>query len=142
MFAAKADKYLLAAQDKGPYDGLDAETIQKFRNYLKKKDRLAKINENPNLFRAELIAVQEEKKEIDDTNNIRLGGSKERRDLSQADLLSLAPDKFYLWRDFYRNGGVFHYAPGKIDRFLEGQWRDHLNLLKQIVEVAQKAANR
>ncbi len=139
MFAAKADKYLLAAQDKGPYDGLDAETIQKFRNYLKKKDRLAKINADPNLFRAELIAVQEEKKEIDDTNNIRLGGSKERRDLSQADLLSLAPDKFYLWRDFYRNGGVFHYAPGKIDRFLEGQWREHFNLLKQIVEVAQKA---
>ena len=38
----------------------------------------------------ELIAVQEEKKDIDDKNNIRLGGSKERRDLSQADLLSLA----------------------------------------------------
>ena len=139
MFAAKSDKYLLAAQDKGPYDGLDAETIQKFRNYLKKKDRLAKINENPNLFRAELIAVQEEKKDIDDTNNIRLGGSKERRDLSQADLLSLAPEKFYLWRDFYRAGGVFHYGPAKIDRFLEGQWREHLNLLKQIVDVAQKA---
>ncbi len=139
MFAAKADKYLLAAQDKGPYDGLDAETIQRFRNYLKKKDRLAKIASDPAVFRSELIAVQEEKKEIDDTNNIRLGGSKERRDLSQADLLSLAPDKFYLWRDFYRTGGVFHYAPGKIDRFLEGQWREHLNLLKQIVTVAEKA---
>ncbi|MBL8241749.1 MAG: PSD1 domain-containing protein [Bryobacterales bacterium] len=139
MLAAKADKYLLAAQDKGSYDGLDAETIQRFRNYLKKKDRLAKIAEDPAVFRSELIAVQEEKKEIDDTNNIRLGGSKERRDLSQADLLSLAPAKFYLWRDFYRNGGVFHYGPGKIERFLEGQWREHLQLLKQIVEVAQKA---
>jgi mono/diheme cytochrome c family protein len=139
MFAAKADRYLLAAQDKGSYDGLDAETIQRFRNYLKKKDRLAKIATDPALFRAELVAVQEEKKQIDDTNNIRLGGSKERRDLSQADLLSLAPDKFYLWRDFYRAGGVFHYGPGKIDRFLEGQWREHLLLLKQIVETAEKA---
>ncbi len=37
MFAAKADQYLLAAQDKGPYDGLDAETIQRFRNYLQEK---------------------------------------------------------------------------------------------------------
>jgi len=139
LFAAKADTYLLAAQDKGPYDGLDAETIQRFRNYLKKKDRLAKIADDPSMFRAELVAVQEEKKEIDDANNIRLGGSKERRDLSQADLLSLAPGKFYLWRDFYRAGGVFHYGPGKIERFLEGQWREHLTLLKQIVEVAQKA---
>lgn len=138
MLAAKADKYLLAAQDKGPYDGLDAETIQRFRAYLKKKDRLAKIADDPSMFRAELVAVQEEKKEVDDTNNIRLGGSKERRDLSQANLVSLAPEKFYLWRDFYRTGGVFHYAPGKIDRFLEGQWREHLDLLKQIVEVAQK----
>jgi len=139
MFAAKADKYLLAAQDKGPYDGLDAETIQRFRKYLAKTDRLAKINDDPNVFRSDLIAVQEEKKQVDETNLIRLGGSKERRDLSQANLLSLAPEKFYLWRDFYRNGGVFHYAPGKIDRFLEGQWREHLGLLKQIVEVAEKA---
>ncbi|MBI2684738.1 MAG: PSD1 domain-containing protein [Acidobacteria bacterium] len=139
ILAAKADKYLLAAQDKGPYDGLDAETIQRFRNYLKKKDRFAKIADSPAVFRNELIAVQEEKKQIDETNNIRLGGSKERRDLSQADLVSLAPDKFYLWRDFYRAGGVFHYAPGKIERFLEGQWREHLNLLRQIVEAAEKA---
>ncbi|HEU0123981.1 MAG TPA: PSD1 and planctomycete cytochrome C domain-containing protein [Bryobacteraceae bacterium] len=139
IFAAKADKYLLAAQDKGPYDGLDGETIQRFRNYLKKKDRLAKIADSPAVFRAELIAVQEEKKQIDEKNNIRLGGSRERGDLSQADLLSLAPDKFYLWRDFYRNGGVFNYGPGKIDRFIEGQWREHLGLLKQIVETAEKA---
>jgi len=139
MLAAKADQYLLAAQDKGPYNGLDAETIQRFRAYLKKKDRLAKIADDPSMFRAELVAVQEEKKQVDETNNIRLGGSKERRDLSQANLVSLAPEKFYLWRDFYRTGGVFHYAPGKIDRFLEGQWREHLELLKQIVEVAQKA---
>lgn len=139
ILAAKADRYLLAAQDKGPFDGLDAETIQRFRKYLEKKDRLAKIDSDPNVFRSDLIAVQEEKKDIDDKNNIRLGGSKERRDLSQADLLSLAPDKFYLWRDFYRTGGVFHYGPGKIERFLEGQWREHLDLLKQIVSVAEKA---
>ena len=139
ILAAKADQYLLAAQGKGKYDGLDAETIQRFRDYLQRKNRLARIADDPSLFRAELVAVQEEKKEIDDTNNIRLGGSKERRDLSQANLVSLAPEKFYLWRDFYRAGGVFHYAPGKIDRFLEGQWREHLQLLKQVVEVAQKA---
>lgn len=139
MLAAKADRYLLAAQDKGPYEGLDGETIERFRKYLAKKDRLAKIASDPKQFRAELIAVQAEKKDIDDKNNIRLGGSKERRDLSQADLLSLAPEKFYLWRDFYRGGGVFHYAPGKIERFLQGHWREHLDLLKQIVADAEKA---
>jgi mono/diheme cytochrome c family protein len=138
MLAAKADKYLLAAQDKGPYDGLDAETIQRFRTYLRKKDRQAKIAEDPVEFRNQLIAIQEEKKEIDEKNTIRLGGSKERRDLSQADLLSLSPEKFYLWRDFYRSGGVFYYPKGKIERFLEGQWRDHLELLKQRVETADK----
>src|SRR5690606_33636721 len=47
--------------------------------------------------------------------------------------------KFYLWRDFYRTGGVFHYPAGKIDRFLEGQWREHLQLLKHNVDDAQKA---
>ncbi len=34
---------------------------------------------------------------------------------------------------------MFHYGPGKIERFLEGQWREHLTLLKQSVEAAQKA---
>lgn len=138
ILAAKADRYLIAARDGGPADGLDAETVEKFKKYLARKERLAKIVGEPEKFREDVIAVQTEKKEIDHQNDIRLGGSKERRDLSQADLLSLAPEKFYLWRDFYRAGGVFHYGAGKVDRFLQGQWKEHLELLKLAVEAAKK----
>ena len=138
-FAAKADQYLLVAQNKGSVEGLDAETIERFRGYIKKDGRLATIADDPSLFRDELVMVQEQKKEVDETNNIRLGGSMAKNNLFQADLVSLTPAKFYLWREFYDTGGVFFYGPGEIERFLAGVWPEHLAWLKQNVEVAQKA---
>ncbi|MBM3783552.1 MAG: DUF1553 domain-containing protein [Acidobacteria bacterium] len=137
IFAAKGDLYLKAAEG-GDAGQLDKETVGKFKKYLARKDRLAKIAADPVVFREALIDVQKEKKDVDAKNNIRLGGSKVRSDLSQADLLSLAPEKFYLWRDFYRAGGVFHYGAGNIDRFLDGQWKQHLELLKANVEHLKK----
>jgi len=52
-------------------------------------------------FRELLVAVNVEKKSIDEKNLIRLGGSQDREVLSAANLLSLSRDKYILWRDFF-----------------------------------------
>jgi hypothetical protein len=141
LLAAKADLYLLAATGKGKLDGLDGETVDRLKAYLARKDREAPQvqTENPAEFRNVLVAVLREKRAIDEKNLIRLGGSNARRDLASADLLSLSKDDFYLYREFFGNRGVFFYGDGKIDRWLQGPYREHLDFLRQIITVAEKA---
>ncbi|MEX2264226.1 MAG: PSD1 and planctomycete cytochrome C domain-containing protein [Bryobacteraceae bacterium] len=91
-------------------------------------------------FERAVVAVSAEKKSVDDQNYIRLGGSTNRRDLSGANLVSLNRDKYVFWRDifspkgranqFATDGGVLYYGDGPIDRFLSGEWRDHLETLR------------
>ncbi len=141
LLAAKADLYMLAAIGKGKLDGLDGETVERFKAYLARKDREAPQvqTENPTEFRNVLVAVLREKRAIDEKNLIRLGGSNARRDLASADLLSLSKNDFYLYREFFGARGVFFYGDGKIDRWLQGPYREHLDFLRQIITVAEKA---
>ena len=141
LLAAKADRYMLAAIGKGKLDGLDGETVERFRAYLARKDRdaIQVTTEDPAQFRNVLVAVLREKRAVDEKNLIRLGGSNKRGDLAEADLVSLSKDEFYLYRDFFGARGVFFYGDGKIDRWLQGPYREHLDFLRQITAVAEKA---
>lgn len=154
LLAAQADAYLLAAMDQRPLNGLDGETVQRVKAYLKRDDRQApqlpsyanlkaagkkELAEIATTFRHQLVEVQREKREIDQKNIIRLGGSNARRDLASADLLSLDKDKFYLYRDFFGVRGVLHYPDGKIDRWLPGPYLAHLEFLRQRETEAQCA---
>jgi hypothetical protein len=141
LLAAKADLYLLAATGRGKLDGLDGETVDRLKAYLARKDREAPQvqTENPAEFRNVLVAVLREKRAVDEKNLIRLGGSNARGDLASADLLSLSKDDFYLYREFFGARGVFFYGDGKIDRWLQGPYREHLEFLRQIITVAEKA---
>ena len=141
LLAAKADRYMLAAIGKGKLDGLDGETVERFRAYLARKDRdaIQVTTEDPAQFRNVLVAVMREKRAVDEKNLIRLGGSNKRGDLAEADLVSLSKDEFYLYRDFFGARGVFFYSDGKIDRWLQGPYREHLDFLRQITAVAEKA---
>ena len=68
-----------------------------------------------------------------------------------ATLVSLDRDKYVFWRDLFAKAtqdaggarktpdGVFYYGKGKIDRFLQGMWRDHAALLEQQMETAKAA---
>src|SRR5665213_2652675 len=123
----------------GPSDpALDNETEGKWKKYL-----ASPIKEHPYLkawfaaktpeekqkaaedFQTLVIAVNAEKKQVDDKNHITLGLNPNRNDLSQANLVSLDRDKFVLWEEIFGDKGVLHYGELRIDRFLAGQWKEH-----------------
>jgi hypothetical protein len=164
MLAARTDEYLLAARGVGSEAGLDSETVTKWKKYLAipKKDHPflkgwyeAKdddaIREEAKRLRTLVVEIIDEKKLVDKKNEITLGLNPERRDLAGATLVSLDRDKYILWRDLFAKAtqdaggarktpdGVYYYGKGKVDRFLQGMWRDHATLLDKQVETAKAA---
>ena len=157
VLAHRTKDYVLAAFGRGPKDGLDPagldnETLEKWRKYVKRKEqehpylsKLAAAKEGDEFqklaqeFEELVLAVNREKKEIDEKNNITLGGSQKRGDLSQANLASLERDKYFLWRDLYGANGVLFYGDKKIDRFLSGEWKRHLDMTRANLETDKKA---
>ena len=145
ILASRTSAYLLAAVEKGDAAGLDEETVDRWKKYLAKSPKehsyLTPITtaEEAASFEQLAIAVNREKKEIDEKNKITLGGSMERRDLASANLASLSRDKYVLWRDIYGTNGVLIYSDRKIDRFLSGEFKRHLDDLRGRAEAARKA---
>ena len=134
--APKADAKAIAAEE-----GLDQETLELWAKYLKKpnKEHPYLPAKDPKEFQALVLAVYAEKKHIDDQNYIRLGGSNARGDLSRADLLSLERDKYFLWRDLFSESGILYYGDKKIDRFLQGEWKSHLDAMRAHLAELKKA---
>jgi mono/diheme cytochrome c family protein/SOS-response transcriptional repressor LexA len=151
VLAAQAARYLRAVVT-GASDGLDAETLARWKKYLTEARR-----EHPFLdgydqpgfdaeaFQTALLGVIKEKHAIDRTNLIRLGGSDVRSDLASADLLSLERDKYFLWRDMVGKdrfgkfeSGILYYKEGQIDRYLSGEWKRHLDTLRARLEQRKK----
>jgi hypothetical protein len=151
ILAAQASRYMMAAVQPeaavGENPDLDKDVLNNWRTYLK-RPRL----EHPYLaawmashdkkaadeFQTLLVKVIAEKQEVDDKNHITLGANPNRKDLSNANLVSLERDKFVLWEDFFSNRGVLHFGDGKIDRFLAPQWRQHLEALHASANTAKK----
>ncbi len=151
ILATRTADYMLAASGSGPKDNLDAETVGKWEKYLKdpKKDHPylkswleAKPEDRPaaaRSFQKLLLETNAEKKRIDDKNHITLGLNPSRNDLSSANLASLERDKFVLWEDIFgERRGILYYGEGKIDRFLSGLWKEHLEALKAELAAAKK----
>jgi len=140
ILATQTAQYLLA----GPGNSLDSETVTRWQAYLKKpaKDHpflkawyAAKTPEAQSAaataFQTLVLAVVAEKKVVDDKNHITLGLNPNRSDLSSANLVSLERDRYVLWEDLFgTKNGVLHYGSGKIDRFLSGPWKAHLDALR------------
>jgi hypothetical protein len=151
ILAAKTAHYLKAAPllDQPKADakaiaaaaGLDAETLERWAKYLKKpqKDHHFLPAKDAEEFQAFVLALNAEKKRIDDENHIRLGGSNKRSDLSSANLLSLERDKYFLWRDLFSETGILYYGDKKIDRFLQGEWKSHLEDMRTQLAEFKKA---
>ncbi len=141
ILAAKTARYLKAAEKEvSSEEGLDQETLERWMKYLKKpqKEHHYLPAKDPQEFQAFVLAVNAEKKHIDDENHIRLGGSNARRDLSNANLLSLERDKYFLWRDLFSDTGILYYGDNKIDRFLQGEWKSHLDSMRATLEELKK----
>ncbi len=141
ILAAKTARYLKAAE-KGveSEEGLDKETLERWAKYLKKpqKEHHYLPAKDPQEFQDFVLAVNAEKKRIDDENHIRLGGSNARRDLTNANLLSLERDKYFLWRDLFSETGILYYGDKKIDRFLQGEWKTHLDSMRATLAELKK----
>jgi mono/diheme cytochrome c family protein len=143
ILATRTATYLMASAGLEPKEKLDADTLAKWTKYLK-----APKKEHPFLkawydapadgkkkaaldFENLLLAVNAEKKLIDDKNHITLGLNPNRGDLSGANLVSLERDRYVLWEDVFNSGrGVLHYSGDKLDRFLSGEWKSHLDALR------------
>ena len=95
-----------------------------------------------------VLEVIAEKKELDEKNKVRLGEDKEARKLNEIELLSLERDRYFLWRDLASNqgfkmpaefeSGILHYGDRKIDRFLDGVWRDHVRTKRARLEALRE----
>lgn len=151
ILSRRTASYLLAAAGDQPKGTLDQETLDKWKNYLKSPEKdhpylrawfAAKTPEDRKkaaaAFEGTLIAINHEKKLVDDKNHIKLGLNPNRNDLSQADLVSLDRDKHVLWENIFGDRGVLHYGDGKIDRFLSGQWKEHQDLLRAELKALEK----
>ncbi len=176
VLATKTASYLLAAWNGTLAEsaGLDAETLERWQSYLKDPrkehpylkpwfdlmDRRAR-GENVPLdqvrktaadFQSFVLAMNAEKKGMDDRNYVAMGGAKGVRDertRQYTNLESLEIVKYYLWRDLasdpYKKdfvdfkGGVYHYGAKQIDRFLPPLLREHLTSLRTERERVEKS---
>ena len=141
VFANQSAVYLEAARG-GTAEGLDASLLERWKKYIEKKTKehpflTAEIK--PADFQQLLLDANKEKNEVDEKNNITLGGSMKRGDLSQANLASLERNKFFLWRDFFGSNGVLVAANEKLEPYLAGQFKNHYERLKQSADDARKA---
>ena len=95
-----------------------------------------------------VISAIREKREVDEENERRTHG-KTRVEIGKTELLSLERDQYFLWRDLASEkeftapikfeSGILYYPEDKIDRFLDGVWRTHLDTLSQRVEKLETA---
>ena len=136
--------------------GLDRETLERWIEYLDSgphehpflddwlalMDRGCTVDEAASAaaaFERVLLAIHLEKLAVDDRNYVKLGGAEGSRTskvLLNTNLEFLEPVRYYLWRDMAAppgkkrglpfRGGVYHYGPKQIERFLSGVWVRHL----------------
>ncbi len=152
ILAARTADYMLAASGDRPDPALDTETLERWRKYLGSPDKdhpylkpwfAAKTPEARRKaagdFQTLVLAINDEKKLIDEKNHITLGLNPNREDLSQANLLSLERDRFVVWENVFGDRGITHYGDGKIDRFLAGQWKERLDTLRAELAADRKA---
>jgi len=161
LSSPKQEPVSVAAQE-----NLDQETLERWVQYLQSSPRehpflkgwddLQSRGASDEAFKQEadkfqelLLSVIKDKKAVDEKNLILLGGSKDREVLSQANLVSMERDRYILWRDFFSDhkievtvkldSGVLRYTDKKIDRFLLGEWKSHLETM-QAELAARKSA--
>ena len=155
ILASQTARFMLAAKGLAPSAGLDAETLDRWKKYLagRRKDHPflkpwfeledrkapeAEFRQAAAGFQELVLAIRQERKEVDEKNKITLGLNPTRDQIASATLVSLDRDKFVLWRDMYERpnkdaagffqstDGVYYYGKGKIERFLTGAWKEYL----------------
>jgi hypothetical protein len=167
MLASQTARYLLAVRDLRDGGGLEPECLKRWKDYLAepRKDHpylkpwyeLTARNGSREEFEKEarrleqqVLALVEEKREVDKKNEITLGLAPSRDDLASASLTSLERDKYIFWRDLFGKGskdsagffttpdGVYFFGKGKIERFLQGQWKVYAEEQQAELDILKK----
>jgi mono/diheme cytochrome c family protein len=152
ILATQTAAYMLAASGVVPDASLDKDVVAKWKTYLDwhPKDHpyldawdAAKTPEEKKKaaanFETLLLAVDAEKRQVDDKNHITLGLNPNRNDLSQANLVSLERNKFVLWENLFTATGPLHFSNGQMEHYLSGQWKAHLDRMNAELAVLKKA---
>ncbi len=132
---------------------LDTETLQRSIRYLEKKEhthkyldtwqRLRKENTAEEAaviavareFQAQLLAVHDEIRSIEEKNLATLGGAEGNPALAKVVLLPYPRGKYVFWSEIFgdsrtgfsndKSERVLQYKGEAIDRFLEGEWKSY-----------------
>jgi cytochrome c553 len=132
VLAHDTARYVAAAKG-DPDPSLDPTIVARWRDYLaRKKHNHSYLRLDPEKLQEKVIAVFDEKDRIDRENEIRLGSNPQRRDLSNADLLSLPHEDYYLWRDLFSSdrASVFYLKGEDIEPFLNAPLKARAEALK------------
>jgi hypothetical protein len=163
MLASRTADYLLAARGLRKDDGLDAETLARWKKLLAEPrkdypylDRWFKappgeVPAEAKRLERDILDLIEQKRKVDKENEIRLGLDPSRNDLANANLVSLPRDRYAFWRDlfgpqqkdsagfFTSPDGVYYYGPKNIERFLQGEWKAYHERQKARLDELKKA---
>jgi hypothetical protein len=152
MFAVQTAWYMLAAQGAASPAGLDTDFVARWKKYLSEPQKdhpylkrwfeltggkapAADLEKAAAEFQALVVAINEEKREVDEKNKITLGSNPKRGDVAGATLASLERDRYVLWRDLFERSsrdaagfftspnGMFYCDRKKIETLLHGQWK-------------------
>ncbi|WP_031500477.1 PSD1 and planctomycete cytochrome C domain-containing protein [Bryobacter aggregatus] len=168
VLGSQTATYLMGTQGYGDLKSLDEETLTRWKKYVE-SDRIyhpflnqfrllakakapeAELRKEAEKFELTVLAVNEEKKLVDEKNKVLLGVDPTRNDLSQTQLVAMDRDKIVLWRDLFErsitdagggfryNTGVMYYGKGTIERFLGGAWKAYLDDQTKLEQAKRKA---
>jgi hypothetical protein len=143
--------------------GLDLETLLRWKKYLDRPQHehpfLKDWKTDPGRVQETVLAVLAAKAEIDEENEAAIAPTRPRRNAPKTRLpngfetydefcpgcnvvaRSLDRDRFMLWNDLFRTaekkgGGVLFYGGEEIERFLQGEWKAHLDRMRR--ELAER----
>ena len=147
---------------------LDEEILQRWVEFLKEGERdhpyldgwdqrrkgstLEQAREIGEQFEKTLLAIHQEKREVDDANYVILGGAEGARNQGnriRTPVRFIEPEKWYTWRDLAlgphrragmdQPGGVYHFGADEIKRLLNGAWVQHLDRQKAELKALEEA---
>ncbi|MBL8228736.1 MAG: PSD1 domain-containing protein [Bryobacterales bacterium] len=143
--------------------GLDADTLARWKKYLDRPQHehpfLKDWRSNPEAVQDAVMRVIALKAEVDEDNEAAIAPTRPKRNAPKTRLpngfetydefcpgcnvvaRAMDRDHYMLWNDLFRTaekkgGGVLFYGSEEIERFLQGEWKSHLDRMRR--ELAER----
>ncbi len=162
LLASRTSRYLLAVQGVESKDGLDGETLDRWRAYLAepkkehpfldkwfalvaRKADADELRAAANEFQTLVLKINDEKRQVDEKNRATLGRNPDKLGDPNVAIASLPRERYILNRDLFELStrdaaeyfkfpdGVLAYSASTIGRFLQGPWKDYADDQQKIL---------